>query len=417
MGSNETQTRPYHDFELTVITASPPHYRVLARSEAGQASGEMRLSLDEQSWQAALAALERGTTDETFFLQLGDRLFQALLPGDTQDLYRASMGYAQGEGAGLRLRLRLTDAPAIAALPWEFLYDRQRDIFVAVSTDTPLSRFIEPPQTFPPPPRPKTRLRLLTILSDPADLQETYGLPPLDGEAELATIDRALQRLRERKWLDMPPPLRHAVRADISEALREHRPHVLHWVGHGTFDGQQGKLIVEDEDHYALEMSDRAFRELLEGHPDTRLVMLNVCQGATRSSADAMVGLGPALVGRGVPAVVAMQYPVYDRAAISFTREFYRALAHWLPIDVAVSQARRAIYLDYGLDRRDWGAPVLFMRDRDGLLFTPPHPPADESTSAAGVQINIHDVQQTGGGTISISGISGGDTRPEPETD
>jgi CHAT domain-containing protein len=199
--------------------------------------------------------------------------------------------------------------------------------------------------------------------------------------------------------------LHHAVRADISEALREHRPHVLHLIGHGTFEDGRGKLIVEDEDHYALEMSDRAFRELLEGHPETRLVVLNACQGATRAAGDAMVGMGPQLVGRGVPAVVAMQYPVYDRAAINFTREFYRALAHWYPIDVALSQARRAIYLDFGLDRRDWGVPVLFMRDRHGLLFVPPEKKEKETTPEVDVSIEAKEESQIAiGGDFQVSG-------------
>jgi hypothetical protein len=278
--------------------------------------------------------------------------------------------------------LRLTQAPTIAALPWEYLYDPQRDIFLGVSSDTPLSRFIEPQQVFPPPPPPSGPLRLLTVVSDPQDLDD-YGLEPLDAAAELKTLTKALQRLKARALLEEIEPLHHAVRADISEALREHRPYVLHFIGHGAFQRGRGMLIIEDEDHYALEMSDRAFRELLAGHPDTRLVVLNACQGASRAAGDALLGMGPQLVSRGVPAVVAMQYAVQDRAAISFTREFYRALAHWYPIDVALSQARRAIYLDFGLDSRDWGVPVLFMRDKEGLLF---QQPTQESVAPETVQ-------------------------------
>jgi len=370
--SNHTELRRYQDLELSVVVAQTPHtYLVTARSSAGQASGHATLDPASDEWRAALDAIHREDTDEALFFDLGTRLFAALFPDDVQDAYRASLGYAQGEGQGLRLRLHLTQAPELAALPWEYLYDRQRDLFLGVSSDTPLSRFIEPQQVFPAPPPPSGALRLLTVISDPTDLED-YGLPALDAEQELKTLTQALKRLQTKDLLQEVPPLRHAIRAEISEALREHRPHVLHLIGHGAFQDGRGKLLLEDEDHYALEMSDRAFRELLEGHPDTRLVVLNACQGATRAAGDAMLGMGPQLVSRGVPAVVAMQYPVYDRAAISFTREFYRALAHWYPIDVALSQARRAVYLDFGPDRRDWGVPVLFMRDREGRLFTPP---------------------------------------------
>jgi hypothetical protein len=376
--SDRAALRQYQDFELTVVAAPKPNtYLVTARSASGRASSQMTLDPTGDELRAALNAIERQDTDEDFFYKLGAQLFNALLPGDVEDAYRTSLGYAKGEGKRLRLRLCLTEVPEIAALPWEYLYDRQRDIFLGVSNDTPLSRFIEPQQTFPPPPPPQGKLRILTVISDPEDLDD-YGLPPLDAEKELKTLNRAFKRLKAQNLLEEIEPLRHAIRSDISEALREHRPHVLHFIGHGTFEGKRGKLIIEDEDHYAVEMSGRAFRELLEGYPDTRLVVLNACKGATRAVSDAMVGLGPQLVSRGVPAVVAMQHAVYDRAAINFTREFYRALAHWYPIDMAISEARRAIYLDFGLKRRDWGSPVLFMRDKEGILF---QRPADTETS------------------------------------
>ena len=369
--SDRAKLRQYQDFELTVVAAQSPNtYLVTARSASGRASAQATLDPASDEWRTALDAIERKDTNEAFFYKLGTQLFEALFPNGVENVYRSSQGYVKGKGKGLRIRLCLDQAPEIAALPWEYLYDSQRDIFLGISNDTPISRFIEPQQIFPPPPPPKGKLRLLTVISNPKDLEE-YGFSSLDAEAELKTLEKALQRLKDQDLLEQIEPL-HAVRADISEALRTHHPHVLHFIGHGVFEGGRGKLIIEDEDHYYLEMRDRAFRELLEGYPDTRLVVLNACQGASRAAGDAMVGMGPQLVSRSVPAVVAMQHTVYDRAAISFTREFYRALSHWYPIDVAISEARRAIYLDYGLDRRDWGSPVLFMRDKEGILFQRP---------------------------------------------
>jgi hypothetical protein len=371
--AQQTKQRSYQDLELTLVRAQEPHtYLVIADSNAGRASAHMRLDPTDETWRPLLEAVQREQTNEQCLTQLGARLFATLLPGDVEDAYRAARGHAEGAGQGLRVRLRLTEAPELAGLPWELVYDAQRQLFLGISDDTPLSRFIEPQQTFPPPPPPAGRLRLLTVLSDPQDLAQTYGLPRLRIEAELATLDTALQRLKSQNLLEEIPPLRHAVRADIAEALREYRPHALHFVSHGVFREGQGRLLLEDEDHFALEMSDAVFRELLAGQRDTRLVVLNTCQGAARDAGNALVGMGPQLVSRGAPAVVAMQFPIYERPAVSFTREFYRALAHWFPIDVAVSQARKAIFIDYGPGRPDWAAPVLFMRDRDGMLFEPP---------------------------------------------
>jgi len=370
--SNNAASHAYHDFELTVLPGQPANtYLISARSSSGSATGEMTLDPAAAEWHALLDAIEREDTDENLFLDLGKKLFQALFSDNVEDAYRSSVAFARGAGQGLRIRLRLTGAPQVAALPWEYLRDPQRDIFLATSSDTPLSRFIEPQQVFPPPPVPEGKLRLLTVVSDPRD-PATYNLQPLDVEAELGTMHQALTRLKTKGLLEEIPPLRHAVRAEISEALREHHPQVLHFIAHGLFEEGEGKLILEDEDHYAVPMSDRHFRELLEGHPEVRLVVLNACQGATRDAGNAMVGLGPQLVSRGAPAVIAMQYAVIDRAAIIFTRELYRALAHWYPIDVALSQARRAMFLDFSPHSRDWGLPVLFMRDPDGRLFQPP---------------------------------------------
>jgi hypothetical protein len=378
MASIDNQTpKGYDDFEINLIALQTDYtYMVLARSNAGQVNGQMTLDPGDQEWHRFLARLDAEDTDLEILVQLGTKLFDALFSGDIEDNYRSSLGHAMGTGKGLRLRLILAQAPKIAALPWEFLHDRQRDLFLGISSTTPLSRFIQPQQVFPPPPPPSEALRILTVVSNPDDAEE-LELAELDVQRELDTIQEALEPLKSQNLVEIVPPLRHAVRSDISKALREHRPHVLHFIGHGIFKDEQGQLIIEDQDHMALEIEDVVFRELLEGHADTRLVVLNACQGATRSAGNAMVGIGPQVVSRGVPAVVAMQYPIWDEAAIIFARELYSALAYLAPVDTAIAEARRALYADFGTGQRDWGAPVLFMRDSQGQLFAPPT--ADEA--------------------------------------
>jgi hypothetical protein len=74
------------------------------------------------------------------------------------------------------------------------------------------------------------------------------------------------------------------------------------------------------------------------------------------------------LVRRGLPAVLAMQYEISDEAAIEFTTSFYRALVANLPIDAAVSEARKAISLAVA-GSLEWGTPALFMRAPDGIIW------------------------------------------------
>jgi hypothetical protein len=99
-----------------------------------------------------------------------------------------------------------------------------------------------------------------------------------------------------------------------------------------------------------------------------RLVLLNSCEGARGSQRDIFSSTASILVRRGIPAVLAMQYEITDRAAIEFARAFYGALADGLPVDAAVAEARVAVSLGM-TNTVEWGTPVLYMRSPDGVLF------------------------------------------------
>ena len=63
-----------------------------------------------------------------------------------------------------------------------------------------------------------------------------------------------------------------------------------------------------------------------------------------------------------------MQFAISDAAAILFAEELYTNLiGAGAPIDAAVSEARKAIYVEQGTV--EWATPVLFMADTDVELF------------------------------------------------
>jgi hypothetical protein len=95
-------------------------------------------------------------------------------------------------------------------------------------------------------------------------------------------------------------------------------------------------------------------------------VFLAACQSATRSTADAFLGLGPKLVSAGVPAVVAMQDVVTVVTARKFSGTFYQRLLAHGQVDLAVNEAR-SVLLTAG--RPDAAVPVLFMRLKSGQLW------------------------------------------------
>lgn len=77
--------------------------------------------------------------------QAGGRLFEAVFSGAVGECMRRSVDHAEGVHAALRIRLRLAGVPELAGLPWELLYDRSDDWFLALSGGTPVVRYVQLP--------------------------------------------------------------------------------------------------------------------------------------------------------------------------------------------------------------------------------------------------------------------------------
>jgi len=103
---------------------------------------------------------------------------------------------------------------------------------------------------------------------------------------------------------------------------------------------------------------------------------LNACEAGGVAEGDASarirVGVARSLAQSGVPAVVAMQFPISDLAAITFAREFYKVLLgkeEIHSVDGAVTYARAAIQRNLPYGTLEWATPVLYMQTPDGRLF------------------------------------------------
>ncbi len=115
-------------------------------------------------------------------------------------------------------------------------------------------------------------------------------------------------------------------------------------------------------------MTGRDLGLMIRGHRSLRLVVLNACEGARSARDDPFGGVAQALVRQGIPAVIAMQFEISDPAALVFSQSFYQAIADDLPIDVAMVEARRAMFA-HG-NEVEWATPVLYLRSPDGRVFT-----------------------------------------------
>jgi tetratricopeptide (TPR) repeat protein/actin-like ATPase involved in cell morphogenesis len=298
----------------------------------------------------------------------GGRLFETVFAGAVGDCLRRSLERADAQHAALRIRLRLSDCAELAELPWELLYDRADDWFFALSDRTPILRYVQMPDQ-PRPVHVTLPLRILVIRSEPSDCD------PLDLSAEWAQVAAALTELTGAGLVTLTE-LAVPSLGELRRALMRDTFHVLHYMGHGRFnDTSGGVLLFTDKSGMSSPVSGADLGVMLHDHDSLRLAVLNACEAGRADPADPFAGVANALVRRGVPAVVAMQFEVSDQAACEFAPALYGALAAGRGVDAAVAEARKAIYT---ISPLEWATPVLYLRADNARLFdlSPRTPPA-----------------------------------------
>jgi hypothetical protein len=303
--------------------------------------------------------------------RFGEKLYNALFTADVRSALQSSLEQAQQRAAtasgrkrgGVRIRLRLVDVPELSGVPWEYLYNPAFNRFLALSTETPLVRYLDLPE--------RTRsvkvsppLRIIVMVAGPSDL------PPLNVRQEWQNLSEALRDLRDEGLVQMDV-LKTATMSALQRQLRRGEYHVFHFIGHGTFNrpANEGVLAFEDNQGKCRKVSGQDLAVLLHDHPSLRLAVLNACEGAHNSASDPFGGVAQRLVQGGLPAVAAMQFDITDDAAIAFAHEFYRSIADGYPIDAAATEARKVIFTESIGSGLEWGTPTLYMRSADGQIF------------------------------------------------
>jgi tetratricopeptide (TPR) repeat protein len=352
------------DIEISPASADGRYPVAVLNSPSGQARTAMAFPWGPAELEARLAALEdavlgggAGSDAQAF----GGQLFDALLSDEVRTVYDRSRQAVAGSSEGLRIRLRV-NAHELATVPWEFLYDPRAGEFLALSRLTPIVRYLELPlgeQTL----AVKPPLRILGLVAGPTDA------PPLDVEREKGRLEQAILPLQAAGQVELVWLEGQSWRA-LQSAMQAGPWHVFHFVGHAAFDPRSGEgiLLLAGDDGRIAPVSASQLAGLLADHRTLRLAVLNACEGAKGSEQSRFSSIAAGLVRRGLPAVLAMQYEISDRAAIEFTASFYGALAAGLPIDAATSEARKAIDLAL-TGSLEWGTPLLTMRTPDGMLW------------------------------------------------
>jgi hypothetical protein len=260
---------------------------------------------------------------------------------------------ASGE-RGLRLRIRCESANSLH-IPWELLYDGERNYFLAQDPRSPVVRYLEGPIVDSAKPI-EAPLRLLLTGASPEDW------PPLTTESELNGIVSVLSGAKPVGKVEVTR-LDNLTPDQLDRALLEVKPHLFHFAGHGEWDerGEVGQLVLDNGQGRSFKLAD-SFLSMLLRNRGVALVVLNACKSALGGSG--WSGLAHSLVVAGVPAVVAMTAPVSDGAAAAFAGTLYAALANRYSLEQAVTLARQttARQPDEMAAPGEWLAPALFMR-------------------------------------------------------
>lgn len=348
------------DFDLE-IEREADQYQASVSWKGGQAKRYFTLPFAAPE----LQEMQAPGRDESEAESRGRQLFELVFAENVRICLESCLAHARTAQVGVRLRLHLGDAPALVPLPWEYLFDPANQSFFALAVESPVVRYVDMLRTHPVLPL-KPPLRILVLLSSP------QGYVTLDVDREKMLLQDALGTLIERGQvvLDVQEDAQlNALQGRLRRAQEAGEGyHIFHFIGHGGFDQSngQGYLVLATEDGRSQPVGGRKLGVFLTGHRTLRLALLNACEGARASSAGPFSSVARVLVGRGIPAVVAMRAAIRDKAAVAFTREFYAALAGGWPVDVALTEGRKAIYAFSGVE---WATPSLYMGVPDGRVF------------------------------------------------
>lgn len=354
------------NFDITVLDSDPP-YPVIAGYEQRTAHGYFAPDALQPAWAETIQTLAQSHIPprEQLILNVGSTLFSELMQGAIRDLWvEARTEMARGTHH-LRVRLNL-HPPAVAALPWETLADPGRRTTLAADRSLALVR-VATDVEFVGRSRPLESSLPAKILIAAAEEPDN-----IDARAEIERIQTSLRAL-------IPDQLEIEIlsgRFDVHgllDRLQSSRPDILHIISHGEADG----LYLWENDELALVTASQlaATLNLVES---VKFVFLNACLAGQPDSATPYASLAQRLLQIGIPAVIAMQFEVADRAAAQFAGFLYRALVDGPcpgAIDVAVSIARSNLYIS-DPDRIDYATPLLWLNATDGLILKLDEKPA-----------------------------------------
>lgn len=168
------------------------------------------------------------------------------------------------------------------------------------------------------------QIKILFFASDPVDISR------IRLGQEVRQIEEKIQLSLHRDRFELIPQF--AVRIDdVQQALLRHRPHIVHFSGHGS---ETSGIILEDNLGMSKAMSKGALANLFSILKNNiRIVVMNACY--SRVQADS--------ISQEIDYTVGMNTTIGDQTAIIFSSSFYRALGFGETVSSAFKLARNSI--------------------------------------------------------------------------
>lgn len=333
---------------------------------------------DGNDFVRALRKVRGGFADEATLNRVGTGLYDAL-PFPVRDLFNQARGRVADDPDKL-LRVRLWfDTPALTTLPWEYMkVDDQTFICRSRKPKVTLVRAPDAPEDAPNRPTlPQVagQIRILVWRAVPADEPiSNYTVPSGDGGpqdpgkiqqkrlseavSEILGADEAVGAPAPSPVDIFEEPYTSTMIQKLQNRLVKGKYQVLHYIGHGDFSGAKGVLLNEGNGG-TVAIAANQLENPLQACPDLQVVFLNACDTAASDGAHPYSSLGLTLA-RYIPAVIAMQYPVSDDAAITFAQTFYSQFTQGVQFEDAILDARTALITPD--ETIDWGIPIVYTR-------------------------------------------------------
>lgn len=178
-----------------------------------------------------------------------------------------------------------------------------------------------------------TRVKALLLAANPIKKNK------LALDEEIRAITTKLRAAEYRDCVELISA--QAVRPDdLSQLLLQHKPHIVHFSGHGN---EAGDIILADDRGKPKPLNPRALTTLIGILKDNiRVVILNACYSE---------GLAEALT-QVVDCAVGMSTAVHDNSAIVFAAAFYRAIGFGRSVQTAFDLGVQAVLAE-GLPGED----------------------------------------------------------------